>query len=66
MQRLKRFLLLFGYKLPFKKGVTLQLNKLKFPIPKGLCQVWLKMTHFVYVFLLFPYYLPLEKGVALI
>ena len=51
------------------------LYKLEFPSPKDvLCQVWLKLGHcswrrryfnFVNVFLLFCYYLPLEKGGAL-
>ena len=55
--------------------MALNLNKFKFPSPKdALCQVWLKLAQwflrrrflkFVNVFLLFPYYLPLEKCGAL-
>ena len=60
---------LFGYKLPFKKAVTLQLNKLKIPFTKGLCQVWLKLTHWFWRkrILNFCYILlsPLEKGCGL-
>ena len=58
-----------------EKGRTLHLNKLESPSLKdALCQVWLKLAHwfwrrrflnFVNVFLLFRYYLPLEKGGAL-
>ena len=57
------------------KGWGPSLNKLKSPSPKdALCQVWLKLAqwflrrrflNFVNVFLLFPYYLPLENGVTL-
>ena len=60
---------------PLKQGGSLHLYKLEFPSPKDvLCQVWLKLAHcswrrryfnFVNVFLLFCYYLPLEKGGAL-
>ena len=63
---------LFPYYLNLEKGVALHLNKIEFPSPNyALCQVWLKLAQwflrrrflkFVNVFLLFPYYLPLEKG----
>ena len=55
--------------------MALHLNKLESSLPKdALCQVWLKLAlwflrrrflKFVNIFSLFPYYLPLEKGVAL-
>ena len=67
--------LLFRYYLPSKKDVALHLNKLKSTLPKdALCQVWLKLAQwfwrrrFLNILnrnLLFRYYLPLEKGVAL-
>ena len=67
--------LLFHYYLPLKKGGAIHLNKLESSSPKNaLCQVslnlalWLlrrKFLKFVNIFLLFRYYLPLEKGVAL-
>ena len=66
---------LFRYYLPFEKGVALHLRKPEFPSPKdALGQVWLKLAQwflrkrflkFVNIYLLFRYYLPLEKGVAL-
>ena len=38
----------FCYFLHFKKGLTLHLNKLEFPIRKAtLCQVWLKCPVFL-------------------
>ena len=61
--------------LPFEEDLPLHLNKLEFPSPKDdLYQVWLKLAQWFWrrrflknfsVFLLFRYYLPLEKGVAL-
>ena len=55
--------------------MDLHFNKLESPSFKdALCKVWLKLTqwflrgrflNFVYVFLLFGYFLPLENGVAL-
>jgi hypothetical protein len=66
--------LLFSYYLPLEKGATLHLNKLESPPPKDdLCQVWLKLAQWFWrrflnifcIFLLFSYYLPLEKGAAL-
>jgi hypothetical protein len=64
--------LLFHYYLPLGKGYSLHLNKLKSPLHKDdLCQIWLKLAKWfwrrrfikiVIVFLLFCYYLPLEKG----
>ena len=66
---------LFCYYLPLEKGVALYFNKFESPSPKdALCLVWLKLAQwflrrkflkFVNVFLLFRYYLPLEKGVAI-
>ena len=66
---------LFRNYLPLEKGAALHLNKLESPSPKDtLCQVWLKLakwfwrirfSNFVNVFSLFPYYLSLEKRVAL-
>ena len=66
---------LFLYYLHLEKGLALHLSKLESPTPKdALCQVWLKLAlwflrrflKFVnIVFSLFPYYLLLEKGVAL-
>ena len=36
---------LFGYYLPLKKCMALNLNKFEFPLPKNtLCHVWLKMA----------------------
>ena len=65
----------FCYYFPLEKGVALHLNKLESSSPKNaLCHIWLKLAlwflrrwffKFVNIFLLFPYYLPLEKGVAL-
>ena len=61
--------------LPLEIGWVFHLNKVESPSPKdALCQVWLKSVqwfwrrrflNFVNVFLLFNYYLPLEKGRAL-
>ena len=61
--------------LPFEEDLALYLNNLEFPLPKDdLCQVWLKMACWFWrrrflkifsVFLLFRYYLPLEKGYPL-
>jgi hypothetical protein len=60
---------------PFKEDLALYLKKLEFPLPKdNLYQVWLKLARwfwrrrflkFFSVFLLFRYYLPLEKGYPL-
>ena len=68
-------ILLFHFTLPFEKAVALHLNKLESPPLKDvLCKVWLKLTklfwirRFLNIFniiLIFCYYLPLEKGVAL-
>ena len=67
------FLLFYNY-LTLKKGGVLHLKKFESPSPKNvLCKVWLKLAkwflrrflNFIHVFLIFPYYLPLEKGVAL-
>ena len=54
---------------------ALHLNKLESPPPKDdLCQVWLKLAQWFWrrrflnifcIFLLFSYYLPLEKGATL-
>ena len=39
-----RVFLLFCYYVPFERGVTLHLNKLKYPLPKDvLCLLWLKL-----------------------
>jgi hypothetical protein len=61
--------------LPFEEDMALYLNKLKFPSPKDkLYQVWLNLVcwfwlrrflKFFSAFLLFRYYLPLEKGYPL-
>jgi hypothetical protein len=61
--------------LPFEEDLALNLNNLEFPWPKdNLYQVWLKLAFWLWrkrflkifsVFSLFPYYLPLEWGVAL-
>ena len=66
---------LFCNYLHLEKGMALHLNKLDSSSPKdALCQAWLKLTlwflrrrffKFVNIFSLFPYYLPLEKGMAL-
>ena len=65
---------LFHYYLPLEKGGVLHSHKHKSSRPKhALCLVWLKMAlwflrrliKFVNVFSLFPYCLPLEKGVVL-
>ena len=55
--------------------VALHSNKYEFPSPKdGMCQFWLKLAewfrrreslNFVNVFLLFHFYLPLERDIAL-
>ena len=67
-------ILLFRYYLPLENGMTLYLDKLESPLPKdALCQVWLKLAQWFWrrffnifnIILLFHYYLPLEKGVAL-
>ena len=79
--RRRRFLnifnrnLLFRYYLPLKKGMALHLNKLETPLPKdALCEDWLKLAkrfwrrRFLNMFnrnLLFRYYLPFKKGMAL-
>ena len=65
---------LFRNYLLLEKGMALHLNKLESSSPKdALCQVWLKLAlwflrrrflKLVNVFSLFPYYLPLEMGVA--
>ena len=65
----------FRYSHLLEKGVALHLNKLECPSPKdALLQDWLKLDrwfwrwrffNFVNVFLLFCYYLPLEKVGAL-
>jgi hypothetical protein len=57
---------------PFEEDLVLYLNKLEFPSPKdNLYQVWLNLAFwswrrsfliFLSAFLLFRYYLPLEKG----
>jgi hypothetical protein len=61
--------------LPFEEDLALHLNKLELPSPKdNLYQVWLKLACWFWrrffffnfsVFLLFRYYLPLEKGYPL-
>jgi hypothetical protein len=61
--------------LPFDEDLVLNLNNLEFPwLKDNLYQVWLKLVRWFWrrrflkifsVFLLFPYYLPLEWGVAL-
>ena len=61
--------------LPFEEYLALYLNKLEFPSPKDtLYQVWLNLACWFLrrrflkifnVFLLFCYYLPLEKGYSL-
>ena len=65
--------LLFCYYLPIVNGVALHLQQIESPLPKdALCQVWLKLVlwfcrrflNVVNVFLLFHYYLPMEKGMA--
>ena len=65
---------LFRKYLPLEKAGALYLNKLESPSPKNaLCQVWLKLTQWFWrrfldifnIILLFRYYLPLGKGVAL-
>jgi hypothetical protein len=65
----------FRYYLPLAKSYLLSLNKLEFPLPKdNLYQVWLNLARWFWrrrflkifsVFLLFCYYLPLEKGYPL-
>ena len=65
----------FRYSHLLEKGMALHLNKLECPSPKdALLQDWLKLDrwfwrwrffNFVNVFLLFCYYLPLEKVGAL-
>ena len=78
LRRLLNFVivfLLFRYNLPIEKGMTLHWNKLESPSPWDVyCQVWLNMIQLVWrrrifylvkVFLLFLYYLPLEKDKAL-
>ena len=55
--------------------MTLHLNKIESPSPKyALCQVWLKLVqwfwrerflNFLKVYLIFRYYVPFNKGVAL-
>ena len=67
--------LLFPYYLLLEKGMAIHLNKIKSPSLKdALCQVWLKLVQwfwgrrflkFVNVFLLFCYYLPFGKAMAL-
>jgi hypothetical protein len=63
--------------LSFDKNLALYLNKLEISLPKdNLYQVWLKLTHWFWVFWVFflismvlfslSYYLPLEKGVPFI
>ena len=56
--------------LPFEEDLALYLNNLEFPSPKNdLYQVWLKLARWFWrrflkifsVFLLFRYFLPLEK-----
>jgi hypothetical protein len=57
---------------PFEEDLALYLNNLKFPLSKDdLYQLWLKLACWFWrrgflnifmVFLLFGYYLPLEKG----
>ena len=61
---------------PFEEDLALYLNKLEFPSPKDtLYQVWLNLACWFWrrrflkifsVFLLFRYYLPLEKGYPLL
>jgi hypothetical protein len=61
--------------LSFEEDLALYLNKLEFPSPKNnLYQVWLKLACWFWrrwflkifnVFLLFRYYLPLERGYPL-
>ena len=78
LRRLLNFVIvysLFRYNLPIEKGMTLHLNKHESPSPRDVyCQVWLNMIQWVWrrrifylvkVFLLFLYYLPLEKDKAL-
>jgi hypothetical protein len=59
--------------LPLEEGLALYLNKLEFPLPKdNVYQVWLYLACWFWrrrflkkkfsVFLLFCYYLPLERG----
>ena len=65
----------FCYYFPLKKGLAIHLNKHESPSSKDtLCQVWLKLgqwflrRRFLNILdrnLLFRYYLPLEKDVAL-
>ena len=64
----------FRYYLQSGNSMAFPLNKFENPLPKdALCQVWLKLAQWswrkrflnvVNAFLLFCYYLPLEKGVA--
>ena len=64
--------LLFPYYLPLENGYPLPLNKPESPLPKdNLYQVWLNLAcwfwkrrflKIISVFLLFRFYLPLEKG----
>ena len=75
----RRFFLIrqcfFRNDFPLEKGGVLHLYKTLVPSPKdALCQVWLTLALWFwrrrslntnYVFLPFPLYLPLEKGVAL-
>ena len=68
-------ILLFCYYLPLEKGMVLHLNKHKSPSSKdALGQVWMKLAQwfwrrrFLNILnrnLLFYYYVPLKKGVAL-
>jgi hypothetical protein len=61
--------------LPFEANLALYLNKLEFPLPKdNVYQVWLNLAcwlwrknffYFFSAFLLFRYYLPLEKSYPL-
>jgi hypothetical protein len=69
-----RFLHFCDY-LPFEEDLALYLNKLEFPLPKdSLYHVWLNLACWFWrrflkifiLFLLFRYYLPLEKGYPLI
>jgi hypothetical protein len=67
--------LLFRYYLPLKKGYSLSLHKLEFPLPKdNLCQVWLKLAQWFWrefflnnptLFLHFCDYLPFEEELIL-
>jgi hypothetical protein len=68
------FLHFFDY-LPFEEDLTLYLNKLEYPLPKdNFYQVWFNLACLFWrrrffkifsVFLLFRYYLPLERGYPL-